>query len=119
MAIWKLRSATQTGYTGFSSDNWNVASFIVESSLLRLAIAEGLIRWKDFDAVAEHLPAGGEGKGVKPPHGRLVAALVAAGLLTEGDVERGRNKLPSGRWTNGWHLALGVRLARSMEASVA
>jgi hypothetical protein len=64
-------------------------SFPVESSLLRLAIAEGLIRWEDLDAVAEHLPAGGGGEDVSPPpHGRWVAALVAAGMLTEGDVER-------------------------------
>jgi tetratricopeptide (TPR) repeat protein len=60
----------------------------VESSLLRLAIAEGLIRWEDLDAVAEHLPAEGGTAEVSPLHGRWVAALIGAGLLTEGDVAR-------------------------------
>ena len=31
----------------------------VESGLLRLAIAKGLLRWEDLDAVAEHLPVDG------------------------------------------------------------
>ena len=54
-----------------------------ESSLLRLAIAQGLLRWEDLDAVSEHLPAEGENG-----QGRWVRALVEAGLLTAEDVER-------------------------------
>ncbi len=60
----------------------------VESSLLRLAIAKGLLRWEDLDAVAEHLPADGGSGGAPPVHGRWVTALVATGMLTVGDVER-------------------------------
>jgi tetratricopeptide (TPR) repeat protein/predicted Ser/Thr protein kinase len=60
-----------------------------ESSLLRLAIAKGLLRWEDLDAVAEHLPAeGGNGGAFPLHHGRWVRALVEAGLLTGEDVER-------------------------------
>jgi predicted Ser/Thr protein kinase len=57
-----------------------------ESSLLRLAIAKGLLRWEDLDAVAEHLPA--EGGNGDVSHGRWVRALLEAGLLTDQDVER-------------------------------
>src|SRR4051812_50035894 len=57
-----------------------------ESSLLRLAIAKGLLRWEDLDAVAEHLPADGGNGDVS--HGRWVRALLEAGLLTHQDVER-------------------------------
>ncbi|HEX4495718.1 MAG TPA: protein kinase [Thermoanaerobaculia bacterium] len=53
-----------------------------------MAIAEGLIRWEDLDAVAENLPADGGKEAVSPRHGRWVAALVGAGLLTEDDVAR-------------------------------
>jgi tetratricopeptide (TPR) repeat protein/predicted Ser/Thr protein kinase len=60
----------------------------VESSLLRLAIAKGLLRWEDLDAVAEHLPAESRSGGVSRLHGRWVRALVEAGLLTAEDVER-------------------------------
>lgn len=58
----------------------------VESSLLRLAIAKGLLRWEDLDAVAEHLPP--EGGNGDVSQGRWVRALLEAGLLTEQDVER-------------------------------
>jgi serine/threonine-protein kinase len=51
-----------------------------------LAIAKGLLRWEDLDAVAEHLPADGGNGDV--PHGRWVRALLEAGLLTDQDVER-------------------------------
>ena len=61
-------------------------SLPVESSLLRLAIAKGLLRWEDLDAVAEHLPAEDGNGGAFP--GRWVRALLEAGLLTEQDVER-------------------------------
>ena len=48
-----------------------------ESSLLRLAIAKGLLRWEDLDSVADHLPnPTGDGDG------RWVRALVEAGFLT-------------------------------------
>src|SRR5436305_4576834 len=57
-----------------------------ESSLLRLAIAKGLLRWEDLDAVAEHLPA--EGGNGDVSHGRWVRALLEAGMLTDQDVER-------------------------------
>jgi predicted Ser/Thr protein kinase len=57
----------------------------VESGLLRLAIAKGLLRWEDLDAVAEHLPAEGGNGGVSP--GRWVRALLEAGLLTQPDVD--------------------------------
>ncbi len=58
----------------------------VESGLLRLAIAKGLLRWEDLDAVAEHLPANGGNGDVSPD--RWVRALLEAGLLTNLDVER-------------------------------
>jgi len=58
-----------------------------ESSLLRLAIAQGLLRWEDLDAVSEHLPEEG-GNGEAPLLGRWVRALMEAGLLTREDVER-------------------------------
>ncbi len=58
-----------------------------ESALLRLAIARGLLRWEDLDAVAEHLPATGGSGGASPLVGRWVGALVEAGLLTREDVE--------------------------------
>src|SRR4051812_50226795 len=61
-------------------------SLPAESSLLRLAIAKGLLRWEDLDAVAEHLPADGGNGDVS--HGRWVRALLEAGVLTEQDVER-------------------------------
>ena len=61
-------------------------SLPAESSLLRLAIAKGLLRWEDLDAVAEHLPADGGNGDVS--HGRWVRALLEAGLLTDQDVER-------------------------------
>jgi serine/threonine-protein kinase len=51
-----------------------------------LAIAKGLLRWEDLDAVAEHLPAEGGNGGASP--GRWVRALLEAGLLTDQDVER-------------------------------
>jgi predicted Ser/Thr protein kinase len=60
----------------------------VESSLLRLAIAKGLLRWEDLDAVAEHLPAESGSGGASLLHGRWVRALTEAGLLTGEDVER-------------------------------
>jgi predicted Ser/Thr protein kinase len=60
----------------------------VESSLLRLAIAKGLLRWEDLDAVAEHLPSESGSGSVSPLHGRWVRALLEAGLLTGEDVER-------------------------------
>jgi predicted Ser/Thr protein kinase len=61
----------------------------LESSLLRLAIAKGLLRWEDLDAVAEHLPDSvADGGGEAPPlRGRWVRALVEAGLLAREDVE--------------------------------
>jgi serine/threonine-protein kinase len=62
-----------------------------------LAIAKGLLRWEDLDAVAEHLPTEGGAEGVSPPHGRWVTALVAAGLLTVGDVERMAAELAADR----------------------
>ncbi|HEY3566986.1 MAG TPA: protein kinase [Thermoanaerobaculia bacterium] len=58
----------------------------MESSLLRLAIAKGLLRWEDLDAVAEHLPADGGNGDVS--QGRWVRGLLDAGLLTDQDVER-------------------------------
>jgi serine/threonine-protein kinase len=58
-----------------------------ESALLRLAIARGLLRWEDLDAVAEHLPTDGGSGGASPLAGRWVRALVEAGLLTRDDVE--------------------------------
>src|SRR3954470_21547657 len=61
-------------------------SLPAESSLLRLAIAKGLLRWEDLDAVAEHLPADGGNGDVS--HGRWVRALLEAGMLTGQDVER-------------------------------
>ncbi|HSU84214.1 MAG TPA: protein kinase, partial [Thermoanaerobaculia bacterium] len=51
-----------------------------------MAIAEGLLRWEDLDAVAEHLPA--EGGNGDVSQGRWVQALLEAGLLTDQDVER-------------------------------
>ena len=59
----------------------------VESNLLRLAIAQGLLRWEDLDAVSEHLPEEG-GDGEAPLLGRWVRALMEAGLLTREDIER-------------------------------
>ncbi|HKI03393.1 MAG TPA: protein kinase [Thermoanaerobaculia bacterium] len=52
-----------------------------ESSLLRLAIAKGLLRWEDLDSVADHLPdtAGSDGAF---PGSRWVRALLDAGFLT-------------------------------------
>ena len=61
-------------------------SLPAESSLLRLAIAKGLLRWEDLDAVAEHLPADGGNGDVS--QGRWVRALLEAGMLTDQDVER-------------------------------
>lgn len=52
-----------------------------ERSLLRLAIAKGLLCWEDLDAVAERLPETGGGKD------GWLGALVAAGRLREEDVE--------------------------------
>src|SRR5436305_2185258 len=66
-----------------------------ESSLLRLAIAKGLLRWEDLDAVAEHLPA--EGGNGDVSHGRWVRALLEAGMLTDQDVERLTAELQGGR----------------------
>ena len=60
----------------------------LESSLLRLAIAQGLLRWEDLDAVADHLPADGGNGGAPVAQGRWVRALVEAGLLTAEEVER-------------------------------
>ncbi|HEV2846037.1 MAG TPA: serine/threonine-protein kinase, partial [Thermoanaerobaculia bacterium] len=51
-----------------------------ESGLLRLAIAKGLLRWEDLDAVSERLPE--ENDSADPTRGRWIRALVAAGLLT-------------------------------------
>src|SRR3954468_22294587 len=72
----------------FSTDNGShkTMSPPAESSLLRLAIAKGLLRWEDLDAVAEHLPADGGNGDVS--HGRWIRALLEAGMLTEQDVER-------------------------------
>ncbi|MFL6193936.1 MAG: protein kinase domain-containing protein [Thermoanaerobaculia bacterium] len=54
-----------------------------ESRLLRLAIAKGLLRWEDLDAVSDDLPEeGGGGSG----HGRWIDALMAAGYLDGGTV---------------------------------
>ncbi|MEO6192187.1 MAG: protein kinase [Thermoanaerobaculia bacterium] len=53
-----------------------------------MAIAKGLLRWEDLDAIAEHLPAESRSGGVSRLHGRWVRALVEAGLLTSEDVER-------------------------------
>jgi tetratricopeptide (TPR) repeat protein/predicted Ser/Thr protein kinase len=58
-----------------------------ESNLLRLAIAQGLLRWEDLDAVSEHLPEEG-GSGEPVLLGRWVRALMEAGLLTREDIER-------------------------------
>ncbi|PYQ55055.1 MAG: serine/threonine protein kinase, partial [Acidobacteria bacterium] len=51
-----------------------------------MAIAKGLLRWEDLDAVAEHLPADGGNGDVS--RGRWVRALLEAGMLTDQDVER-------------------------------
>src|SRR5215210_7090673 len=57
-----------------------------ESSLLRLAIAKGLLRWEDLDSVADHLPdAAGNGDAL-PAGGRWVRALLEAGFLTPASV---------------------------------
>src|SRR4051794_26733365 len=69
----------------------------VESSLLRLAIAKGFLRWEDLDAVAEHLPADGGNGEVSPFQGRWVRALVEAGLLQRDDVERLSTELAAER----------------------
>ncbi|HEV2852064.1 MAG TPA: protein kinase [Thermoanaerobaculia bacterium] len=59
-----------------------------ESSLLRLAIAKGLLRWEDLDSVADHLPeplgslGPGSGSPLAPEDGRWVRALIEAGFLT-------------------------------------
>lgn len=53
-----------------------------ESGLLRLAIAKGLLRWEDLDAVADRLPADDDDGGADPSRGRWIRALVQAGLLT-------------------------------------
>jgi serine/threonine-protein kinase len=60
-----------------------------------LAIAKGLLRWEDLDAVAEHLPADGGNGG--PPQGRWVRALLAAGLLGEEDITALAAELQAGR----------------------
>ncbi|MFL6200433.1 MAG: protein kinase domain-containing protein, partial [Thermoanaerobaculia bacterium] len=62
-----------------------------ESSLLRLAIAKGLLRWEDLDSVADHLPdptGNGDGSPAAPEDGRWVRALVEAGFLTPETVAR-------------------------------
>src|SRR3954467_1948901 len=69
----------------FSTDNGShkTMSPPAESSLLRLAIAKGLLRWEDLDAVAEHLPADGGNGDVS--HGRWIRALLEAGVLPAQD----------------------------------
>jgi serine/threonine-protein kinase len=52
-----------------------------ESSLLRLAIAKGLLRWEDLDAVADRIPDRGADPDVTLGEGPWVQALVEAGLL--------------------------------------
>jgi predicted Ser/Thr protein kinase len=49
-----------------------------ESSLLRLAIARGLLRWEDLDAVSERLAADAD---TAPLEGRWIQALLDAGRL--------------------------------------
>jgi eukaryotic-like serine/threonine-protein kinase len=52
-----------------------------ESSLLRLAIAKGLLRWEDLDAVADHLSGPASDGAGSRYGGRWLAALLAAGYL--------------------------------------
>ncbi|HEX9942030.1 MAG TPA: protein kinase [Thermoanaerobaculia bacterium] len=68
-----------------------------ESSLLRLAIAKGLLRWEDLDAVADHLPDPAPDGDGHPWSGRWVRALVEAGYLTPQAVAGLAAELKSGR----------------------
>src|SRR3954468_15791992 len=56
----------------------------MESGLLRLAMARGLLRWEDLDSIAEHLPTlSGEKDGDGSSRERCwIQALLDAGLLT-------------------------------------
>jgi len=59
-----------------------------ESSLLRLAIAKGILRWEDLDAVADHLSdSASDGAGSRYG-GRWLRALLAAGYLDTTTLDR-------------------------------
>lgn len=58
-----------------------------ESRLLRLAIAKGLLRWEDLDAVADQLSPDAEGAAA------WIEALVGSGFLTPEDVSRLEDEL--------------------------
>jgi predicted Ser/Thr protein kinase len=58
-----------------------------ESSLLRLAIAKGRLRWEDLDSVADHLPETTGKDDASLLDGRWVRALLEAGFLDIGTVE--------------------------------
>jgi len=86
----------------------------MESGLLKLALARGLLRWEDLDAIAEHLPTlSGEAGGDASARERSwVQALLDAGLLSPGlvaelaadlasDLRYSRDDLPPDRAAGG------------------
>src|SRR5262245_29092366 len=55
---------------------------VMESSLLRLAIAQGLLHWEALNSISQYLRAGDGTPASTPLTGRYVQALIAAGYLT-------------------------------------
>ena len=68
-----------------------------ESSLLRLAIAKGLLRWEDLDAVADHLANPATDGDGSSHGGRWLRALLAAGYLSPQTLDRLTAELAQGR----------------------